>query len=139
MGPQEEGPACRSTRTATDIPEGTTSLLATINIATAQVLGKCHPRHRQQEFLEILNEFDARIESAWGRGIHVVLDEGTYETPEVKRWFERRPEAHFGSPRRLRRGRSRWRRSSPRSARSDPSQVGPKPGVAGGNPRTPSP
>lgn len=37
---------------------GTTSLFAALNVATGQVIGRCHARHRHQEFLKFLDLID---------------------------------------------------------------------------------
>lgn len=77
---------------------GTTSLFAALNVATGEVIGKCHRRHRHQEFLKFLDEIDARLPREPGITIHLVLDNSaTHKTPAVKRWFLRHPEyrLHF--------------------------------------------
>jgi transposase len=77
---------------------GTTSLFAALNVATGEVIGKCHRRHRHQEFLRFLEEIDAKVLKEPGVEIHLVLDNyATHKTPAVKRWFLRHPEyrLHF--------------------------------------------
>jgi transposase len=75
---------------------GTTSLFAALNVATGEVIGKCHRRHRQQEFLKFLDHLDATLEREAGVEIHLVLDNyGTHKTAAVKRWFLRHPEYHL--------------------------------------------
>lgn len=74
---------------------GTTSLFAALDVATGRVIGKCHRRHRQQEFLKFLRHLDQVIEKEPGQQIHLVLDNyGTHKTPAVTRWFARHPEYH---------------------------------------------
>lgn len=74
---------------------GTTSLFAALNVATGEVIGKCHRRHRHQEFLKFLKHLDQTIEKEPGMEIHLVMDNyGTHKTPAVKRWFQRHPEYH---------------------------------------------
>ncbi|QDV37452.1 IS630 family transposase [Tautonia plasticadhaerens] len=74
----------------------TTSLFAALNVATGEVVGKCHRRHRHQEFLKFLDEIDARVPKGPGVEIHLVLDNyATHKTPAVKRWFLRHPEYHL--------------------------------------------
>ena len=41
------------------VRHGTTSLFAALNVATGEVIGQCHRRHRHQEFLKFLDEVDA--------------------------------------------------------------------------------
>ena len=38
---------------------GTTSLFAALDVATGSVIGKCHRRHRHQEFIKFLDHVDA--------------------------------------------------------------------------------
>jgi transposase len=40
---------------------GTTTLFAALNLATGEVIGECHPRHRHQEFLKFLKQLDKEI------------------------------------------------------------------------------
>jgi transposase len=77
---------------------GTTSLFAALNVATGEVIGKCHGKHRQQEFVKFLDQIDARVPKESGVTIHLVMDNyGTHKTPKVKRWLQRHPEyyVHF--------------------------------------------
>src|SRR5262249_31739792 len=75
---------------------GTTSLFAALDVATGSVIGKCHRRHRHQEFLKFLNHVNAVLAKEPGVSVHVVLDNyGTHKTPAVKRWFLRHPEYHL--------------------------------------------
>jgi transposase len=78
------------------VRHGTTSLFAALNVATGEVIGKCHRRHRHQEFLRFLEEIDAKVAKGPGVEIHLVLDNyATHKTPAVKRWFLRHPEYHL--------------------------------------------
>jgi len=74
---------------------GTTSLFAALDIATGKVIGKCHRRHRHQEFLKFMRTVDASVPADAGE-IHLVLDNyGTHKTPAVVRWFARHPRYHL--------------------------------------------
>jgi transposase len=78
------------------VRHGTTSLFAALNIATGQVIGKCHARHRAKEFLKFLDHLDATLAKQPGVDIHIVLDDAsTHKTPAVKRWLLRHPEYHL--------------------------------------------
>jgi transposase len=78
------------------VRHGTTSLFAALNVATGEVIGKCHRRHRHQEFLRFLEEIDAKTPKEPGVEIHLVLDNyATHKTAAVKRWFLRHPEYHL--------------------------------------------
>lgn len=73
---------------------GTTSLFAALDIATGKVIGRCHPRHRQQEFLRFLQLIEDTVPA--GLEIHLVLDNyGTHKAPKVAAWFKRRPRYHL--------------------------------------------
>jgi transposase len=78
------------------VRHGTTSLFAALNVATGAVIGKCHRRHRHQEFIKFLDHLDATLTKEPGVSIHIVLDNyATHKTPAVKRWFLRHPEYHL--------------------------------------------
>lgn len=74
---------------------GTTSLFAALNVATGQIIGHCHQRHRHQEFLKFLEQIDQTIPEEPGVEIHLVMDNyATHKTPRVQRWLARRPRYH---------------------------------------------
>jgi transposase len=76
---------------------GTTSLFAALDIATGKVIGECHRRHRQQEFLKFMELVDSKLPADVGE-VHLVLDNyGTHKTAKVVRWFARHPryQLHF--------------------------------------------
>jgi transposase len=80
------------------VRHGTTSLFAALNVATGRVVGHCHRRHRQQEFVKFLERIDAAIPPEEGVTVHLVMDNyGTHKTPRVKRWLARHPRfvVHF--------------------------------------------
>jgi len=86
--PMTPGQAERGTHDYTR--HGTTSLFAALNVATGEVIGKCHRRHRQQEFVKFLDHIHATIPEVDGETIHIVMDNyGTHKTPRVKRWLAR--------------------------------------------------
>ena len=77
---------------------GTTSLFAALNVATGAVVGRCHRRHRSQEFVKFLDHVNAALVRDPGVSVHMVLDNyATHKTQAVKRWFLRHPEyrLHF--------------------------------------------
>ncbi len=80
------------------VRHGTTSLFAALDVATGKVIGKCHRRHRHQEFVRFLAEIDAAVPPEDGVTIHLVLDNyATHKTPAVRRWLTRHPRfvVHF--------------------------------------------
>jgi transposase len=88
-------PGLPEQRTSDYERHGTTSLFAALDIATGKVIGKCHRRHRHQEFLKFMEVVDAALPADAGE-VHLVLDNyGTHKTPQVIRWFVRHPRYHL--------------------------------------------
>ncbi len=72
------------------VRHGTSSLYAALDLATGQVIGALHSRHRAQEFLAFLKKIDAHVPA--DLDCHVVLDNAsTHKTPQVKRWLTAHP------------------------------------------------
>lgn len=72
---------------------GTTSLFAALDTATGKVIGQCHQRHRQQEFLQFLKLIDQQVPS--DLDVHLILDNyATHKTDAVKKWFLKHPRYH---------------------------------------------
>ena len=79
---------------------GTTSLFAALDVKTGEIIGGCHRRHRQEEFVRFLRRVDrvVREKHPIDTSTHIVLDNyATHKTPAVKRWFARLPQyrLHF--------------------------------------------
>ena len=73
---------------------GTTSLFAALEVATGRVIGQCHRRHRQGEFLRFMERVEASVPSRLE--VHVVLDNyATHKTARVAAWFNRHPRYHL--------------------------------------------
>lgn len=73
---------------------GTLSLFAALNVATGQVIGKLHERHRSKEFVAFLREIDAQVPEHLA--LHLVVDNlSTHKTPAVKRFLAKRPRFHL--------------------------------------------
>ena len=80
------------------VRHGTTSLFSALNVATGEVIGRCHRRHRHEEFLAFLDHIDATLVREPGTAVHVVMDNyGTHKHPDTREWFVRHPEyvPHF--------------------------------------------
>jgi len=74
---------------------GTTALFAALDVATGKVVGRCHRRHRHQEFLKFLELIDQQPRDPQAQ-IHLVMDNyGTHKAPRIRRWFARRPYYHM--------------------------------------------
>ena len=67
---------------------GTTTLLAALEVAQGRVIGQCYARHRHQEFLKFLQRLEAEFPGEVK--LHVVMDNyGTHKHPRVQRWLKR--------------------------------------------------
>ena len=72
------------------VRHGISSLYAALDVATGQVIGSLHARHRSQEFLAFLKKIDAEVPA--DLDVHLVLDNAsTHKTPQVKRWLTAHP------------------------------------------------
>ena len=80
------------------VRHGTLSLFAAYDAATGRVFGRCHQRHRHQEFLAFLERLDAEFPDDGHSQLHLIIDNyATHKTPKVHRWLLRRPrfQLHF--------------------------------------------
>ncbi len=72
---------------------GTTTLFAALDIATGEVIGELHRRHRSAEFLQFLRTIETNVPPQME--IHLVMDNyGTHKTAAIKSWFARNPRFH---------------------------------------------
>ena len=72
---------------------GTTTLYAALNIATGEVIGECHHRHRHQEFLKFLKQLDKEVPD---KELHLILDNyGTHKHEKVQRWLKKHKRFHL--------------------------------------------
>jgi transposase len=84
------------TRTHDYVRHGTTTLFAALDVATGQVIGRLHRRHRAAEFLSFLRVINKEVPAELD--IHLVLDNyGTHKTEKVRSWLAARPrfKLHF--------------------------------------------
>lgn len=81
-------------RTHNYLRHGTVDLFAALNVATGEVIARCKPQHRAQDFVAFLREIDDAVET--DREVHVVLDNlSAHKAPPVHRWLLRHPRFHF--------------------------------------------
>lgn len=86
-------PGVPERRTHDYMRHGTTTLFAALDIATGEVIGELHRRHRSTEFLQFLRTIDANVPPELD--VHLVMDNyGTHKTPSIKAWFARHPRFH---------------------------------------------
>lgn len=81
-------------RTHNYLRHGTVDLFAALNVATGEVIARCTPQHRAQDFVAFLRDIDARVET--DQEVHVVLDNlSAHKAPAVHRWLLRHPRFQF--------------------------------------------
>jgi len=87
-------PGIPERRTHDYMRHGTTTLFAALDIATGEVIGELHRRHRSTEFLQFLRTIEANVPAKLD--VHLIMDNyGTHKTPSVKNWFARHPRFHI--------------------------------------------
>src|SRR5574337_1013303 len=90
--PMKKGRA--GTMTHDDKRHGTTPLLAALKVFEGSVLGKCLPRHRNDEFLKFLKHLDQLTASALA--LHLIVDDyATHKHPNVNAWRAEHPRVHL--------------------------------------------
>ena len=73
---------------------GTTTLFAALDVLKGEVIGRCMPQHRHQEFLKFIRAIDRNTPKHLA--IHCIADNyGTHKTKEVKDWLDQHPRFHF--------------------------------------------
>lgn len=76
------------------VRHGTTTLFAALDIASGQVLTRCAPRHRHQEFLQFLKQIQTSVPPHLD--IHLIVDNySTHKHPKVRRWLAARSRYHL--------------------------------------------
>ena len=73
---------------------GTTTLFAALDVLKGEVIGRCMPRHRHQEFLKFLKAIDRGTPKHLD--IHGIADNyATHKKQEVKDWLAKHPRFHL--------------------------------------------
>ena len=73
---------------------GTTTLVAALNVLEGKVIGQCLPRHRHDEFLRFLGTVDREVPK--GLAIHLILDNyATHTHDDVDAWLVKHPRFHM--------------------------------------------
>jgi transposase len=86
-------PGIPERRTHDYMRHGTTTLFAALDIATGEVIGELHRRHRSSEFLQFLRTIEASVPGELD--VHLVMDNyGTHKTPSIKSWLARHSRFH---------------------------------------------
>ena len=72
---------------------GTTTLFAALNVLDGSLIGKCLPRHRNEEFVTFLDHIDTTVSA--DLDVHLILDNyATHKHPKVKKWLIDHPRYH---------------------------------------------
>jgi transposase len=81
-------------RTHNYLRNGTLDLFAALNVASGEVLARCKPRHRAEDFVAFLREIEASVDPALE--VHMVLDNlSAHRAPIVHRWLLRHLRFHL--------------------------------------------
>jgi transposase len=73
---------------------GTTTLFAALNVFEGSVIGKCLPRHRNDEFLKFLKHLERCTDPELA--LHLIVDNyATHKHPNVKAWLTEHPRVHL--------------------------------------------
>jgi transposase len=87
-------PGMPERRTHDYVRSGTTTLFAALDVATGQIIGSLHRRHRAAEFKKFLTKIDAEVPA--GLDVHLICDNlSTHKTPAIMRWLETHPRFHL--------------------------------------------
>jgi transposase len=80
-------------RTHDDVRHGVTSLFAALDVATGQVIGSLHRRHRSTEFRRFLTKLDKEVPQ--DLDVHLICDNyATHKTDTIQRWLATHPRFH---------------------------------------------
>ena len=81
-------------RTHNYVRHGTLDLFAALNVATGEVIARCKPQHRAQDFVAFLREIEATVEPDARHPRRARQPLGPPRTA-VQRWLLRHPRVHF--------------------------------------------
>ncbi len=87
-------PGMPERRTHDYVRHGVTTLFAALDVATGEVIGSIHRRHRAVEFKKFLTKLDKEVPSHLD--VHLICDNyGTHKSPAVRKWLEAHPRFHM--------------------------------------------
>ncbi|MGW6672804.1 IS630 family transposase [Streptomyces vinaceus] len=87
-------PGMPERRTHDYIRHGVTTLFAAMDVATGEINGSIHRRHRTVEFKKFLTKLDKEVPA--GLDVHLICDNySTHKSPAVKKWLETHPRFHM--------------------------------------------
>ena len=77
-----------------DKRNGTSTLFAALNTLAGEVIGQCHKRHRNQEFLSFIKEVNKRVPA--DKALHLIVDNySTHKHEDVKKWLKKNKRVHL--------------------------------------------
>jgi len=86
-------PGLPERRTHDYIRHGVTTLFAALDVATGEVIGSIHRRHRAAEFKKFLVTLDGRVPA---EDVHLICDNySTHKTPAIRTWLDAHPRFHM--------------------------------------------
>ena len=87
-------PGMPERRTHDYVRHGITTLFAALNVATGEVTGSIHRRHRAAEFKKFLTKLDNDIPA--DLDVHLICDNyATHKSPTITNWLARHPRFHM--------------------------------------------
>jgi transposase len=87
-------PGMPERRTHDYLRHGITTLFAALDVATGEVIGSIHRRHRAVEFKKFLVKLDKQVPA--DLDVHLICDNyTTHKHPSVQRWLAAHPRFHM--------------------------------------------
>jgi len=87
-------PGMPERRTHDYVRHGITTLFAALNVATGEITGSIHRRHRAAEFKKFLTKLDNTVPT--DLDIHLICDNyATHKSPTITGWLARHPRFHM--------------------------------------------
>jgi transposase len=87
-------PGMPERRTHDYVRHGITTLFAALDVATGEIIGSIHRRHRAAEFRKFLVKLDKQVPV--GLDVHLICDNySTHKAPTIQRWLEAHPRFHM--------------------------------------------
>jgi transposase len=87
-------PGMPERRTHDYVRHGITTLFAALDVASGEVIGSIHRRHRASEFRQFLAKLDQQVPA--GLDVHLICDNySTHTAPVITRWLQSHPRFHM--------------------------------------------
>lgn len=87
-------PGMPERRTHDYVRHGITTLFAALDVATGEIYGSIHRRHRATEFKKFLTKLDNTVPA--DLDVHLVCDNySTHKSPTITKWLEAHPRFHM--------------------------------------------